>query len=138
MEYLPVLFRFLHIVSAVVLVGGVIGWLYTLVPGLAALSPEVRAKAESAAAASWRPVVLTTIALILISGTYNFLHKTGLTPAWHAVFGIKALLALHVFAVAAIATGQGSTRRARQLTGVAISGVIVILLSAVLRYLSTQ
>lgn len=138
MDYLPVLFRFLHIVSAVALVGGTLGWLYALVPGLAALAPDVRVKAENAAAAAWRPMVLTSVVLLLVSGVYNFLHKTGLTPAWHAIFGVKILLALHVLAVAVIATGQGNTKRTRLLTGVAISGVLVVLLSAVLRYLSTQ
>lgn len=140
MDYLPVLFRFLHIFSAVALVGGVLAWVYGFLPGVAALAPESRAKVENAAAAAWRPLVLSSIAGLVVSGMWNFLtnflHREGLKPAWHAVFGIKFLLALHVFAVAVIATKPNNARRTRQLTGIAYSGVLVVLLSAVLRYLS--
>lgn len=138
MDYIGILFRFLHIFSAVALLGGTIAWAYALFPGLAALSPETRAKAENAAAQAWKPMVTSSILGLIISGGYNFVHKTGLTPAWHAVFGIKVLLALHVFAVTFIATKPDNARRSRQLTGVVISGLLIVGLSAVLRYLSTH
>jgi len=138
MDYLSIVFRFLHIFSAVALVGGSIAWVYAVLPGLATLSTETRAKAENIAAATWRPMVVVAITGLLISGTWNFLHKTGLTPAWHAVFGVKILLALHVFAVTFLAARPDNPKRGRQLTGVVISGVLIVGLSAVLRYLSTQ
>lgn len=140
MGLLPVVFRFLHIISAVTLVGGVLAWVFGFLPALTALSAEVRQKVENAAAAAWRPLVLSSILGLLVSGTWNFttnfLHREGLNPAWHPVFGVKILLALHVFAVALLATKPGNTKRARQLTGIAVSGVVIVILSAVLRFLS--
>jgi len=138
MDVLSVLFRFLHIFSAVTLLGGALAWRFGFLPGLAALAPDTRSKVENAAAATWRPLVLASVAGLLVSGTWNFLHKTGLTPAYHAVFGIKFLLALHVFAVGIIAAKQGNPNRARQLTGVAVSGTLIVILSAVLRWISTK
>ncbi|MGD1069843.1 MAG: hypothetical protein ABSB15_06855 [Bryobacteraceae bacterium] len=129
--------RFLHIVSAITLLGGVLAWRFAAIPATAALASETRTKVGDAIAVAWRPFVLSAIAGLLISGIYNFLNKTGLTPAWHAVFGIKILLALHVFAAAFLAARPENPKRARQLTGVAISGVIIVVLSAVLRWLST-
>lgn len=130
--------RFLHIVSAITLVGGVLAWRFAAIPATDALASETRDKVGNAMAAAWRPFLILAIAGLLISGTYNFLHKTGLTPAYHAVFGIKIMLALHVFAAAYLATGAHNAKRSRQLLGVAISGVTIVILSAVLRWLSTQ
>jgi len=85
-----------------------------------------------------RPVFLTAMAGVLISGVYQYLDKSkGALPAWHAVIGVKFLLVLHIFAVGFIATRPGNEKRARQLTGVAISGLVTVLLAAVLRYLSS-
>ena len=136
MPVLTIFMRFLHIISAVTLVGGALTWRYAAIPAIAPLAEETRAKIGDAIAAAWRPFVLTAILGILISGVFNFLRKTGLTPAYHAIFGIKMLLALHVFAVLFVATGAPNAKRSRQLTGVAISGVLIVILSAVLRWLT--
>ena len=136
MDALTIFMRFLHIISAITLVGGALTWRYAAIPAMAPLADETRSKLGDAIAAAWRPFVLSAIAGILISGVFNFLRKTGLTPAYHAVFGIKMLLALHVFAVLFIATGARNPKRARQLTGVAVSGVVIVILSAVLRWLT--
>jgi uncharacterized membrane protein len=136
MAVLTIFMRFLHIVSAITLVGGALTWRYAAIPAMAPLAEDTRSKLGDAIAAAWRPFVLSAIAGVLISGIFNFLRKTGLTPAYHAVFGIKMLLALHVFAVLFIATRAHNPKRSRQLTGVAISGVIIVILSAVLRWLT--
>jgi hypothetical protein len=130
--------RFLHIVSAVTLIGGILAWRFGMMPAIGALAEDTRRKVDNAFAAAWQPTVLCAIAGLLVSGIYNFLHKTGLTPAYHAVIGIKFLLALHVFAVAVLATRADNPKRTRQLTGVALSGVLIVLLSAVLRGILTQ
>jgi hypothetical protein len=64
--------------------------------------------------------------------------SAGAPPAWHAVIGVKFLLVLHIFAVGFLATGQNNEKRSRQLTGIVISGVVVVALGAVLRYLSSS
>jgi len=138
MPALTILMRVLHIVSAITIVGGVLAWRFALIPSTEPLAPETRGKVGDAVAAAWRPWGLAAVAGILVSGIFNFLNKTGLTPAYHAIFGIKILLVLHVLAVVVIATKPGNTRRARQLTGVAISGILIVILSAVLRWLTTH
>ena len=99
MAALNIFMRFLHILSAVTLAGGALAWRFAAIPATEPLNVETRGKVGDAMARAWRPVVFSAIAGILISGTYNFLRKTNLPPAYHAVFGIKVLLALHVFAV---------------------------------------
>jgi hypothetical protein len=138
MAALSIFMRFLHIISAITLLGGVFAWRFGAIPATAALASETRAKVGDAIASTWRPFVILAIIGLLISGIYNFLNKAGLPPAYHAVIGIKLLLALHVFAAAFLAARPNNMRRERQLTGVAISGVVIVILSAVLRWLSTQ
>ena len=57
----------------------------------------------------WSKVVAGAIGFLLISGIYNYLATTAnyTVPRWyHAVFGVKFLLALVVFGVASILTGR--------------------------------
>jgi putative copper export protein len=93
------------------------------------------------AAVGYRPVFLTAAAVVLISGTYNFVHKmqtTTLSPAYHAVIGIKFLLVLHVLAAGYLATRTENPRRRRQAAGAAITGFAILALSATLRNLSMR
>jgi uncharacterized membrane protein len=136
MAALNIFMRFLHILSAVTLAGGALAWRFSAIPATAPLADDTRRKVGDALARTWRPFVLASIAGILISGIYNFLRKTNLPPAYHAVFGIKVLLALHVIAVLFLATQPGNEKRARQLTGVAFSAIAIVILSAVLRWLT--
>src|SRR5579862_8473895 len=138
MPALAILMRFLHTISAITLLGGVLAWRFGAIPSHEPLAAETRTKVSDAMASAWRPFVWLATGGLLISGLYNFLTKTGLTPVYHAIFGVKVLLALHVFAAAILAAQPGNAKRARQLTGVAISGVCIVILSAVLRWLSTK
>ena len=52
---------------------------------------------------------------------------------YHALFGLKILLALHVFAVAILIAQPGNTKRNRQMFGAAVSGLTVILISNYLK-----
>jgi hypothetical protein len=135
---LDILMRFLHIVSAVTLVGGVLAWRLGALPAIEPLAADVKTRVGNAIAASLRPILLTAMVLLLLSGLYQYMTVANKTPAWNAVIGVKFLLVLHIFAVGFLATGQNSARRSRQLTGVAISGVVVIALAAVLHYLSSH
>jgi uncharacterized membrane protein len=137
MTALNIFMRFLHILSAVALAGGALAWRFAFVPATGPLAEETRRKTGDALARAWRPFVLASIAGILISGTYNFLRKSNLPAAYHPIFGIKVLLALHVFAVLILVTKPGNEKRSRQLTGVVFSAVAIVILSAVLRWLTT-
>src|SRR5712692_8453559 len=83
---------------------------------------------------------VTLIGVSLLTGLYNFLaHLPGHSHTYHAVLGIKILLALHVFTVAillAVPPGVNpgrDARRPRLMLGAALSGMIILLLSAFLR-----
>ena len=77
--------------------------------------------------------MFTAIACLVISGLFNFLTHPGHTRYYHALFGMKILLALHVFAVAILIARPGNKRRNRQMFGAAISGLTVILISNYLK-----
>jgi uncharacterized membrane protein len=134
---LNILMRMIHILSAVTLAGGALTWKFALIPGTAPLAPETKNKTGDAIARAWRPFVLTAILGLIVSGTYNLLRKSNLPPAYHPLFGIKVLLALHVFAVLWLVTKPGNEKRGRQLTGVVFSSVAIVIISAVLRWLTT-
>jgi putative copper export protein len=127
-DILNVTMRWLHISSMTVLVGGLLFlWI-----GF----DEGDTTASSKAAAGIRPLFLTAMGLVLLSGIYNFLNKKGLTPAYHAVIGIKFLLVLHVLVAGFLATRASNPKRRRQAAGAAITGFIILALSAVLRRLT--
>jgi putative copper export protein len=129
LDIVAVTMRWVHISSMAIVVGGMLFlWI-----GLG----ESDSPMSSQAAARWRPLFLRASALILISGIYNLLRKTGLTPTYHAIIGIKLLLVLHVLTAGYMATRTANPKRRRQAAGAAITGFVILALSAVLRRLST-
>jgi hypothetical protein len=80
---------------------------------------------------AFKPVAYAAIGAILISGTYNLLSKPSTPPHYHMWFGIKILLVLHIFAATILYRGKP-----RALTGIVISGAIVIAISGWLRWIS--
>ncbi len=128
-DILNVTMRWLHISSVTILVGGMLFlWIGFDESDLAA---------SARAAAAYRPLFLSAAVLVVISGIYNFLNKKGLTPAYHAVIGIKFLLVLHILAAGFFATRTTNPKRRRQAAGAAITGFVILALSAVLRKLSS-
>jgi hypothetical protein len=115
---LPIAMRFLHIASVIVLLGGIFYARFAV----GELSPQ------------FKPIIYSAIAGILLSGLYNFANKPCYPPTYHMWFGIKILLALHVFA-AAILYKKG---KERALTGIVISGSFIVAISAYLRYISLR
>ena len=132
-DAITALARWLHISSVAALIGGVLYARFVMNPASGTLPPDARAGLENHAGRRFRPILFTAIALLVLSGTYNFVYKSPRTVLYHALFGIKILLALHVFVVTILATGPNNPRRARQMLGVAISGVVIILISAFLK-----
>ena len=119
---LPLAMRWLHIASVVILLGGV--FYARFVAGVMS--------------ARFKPWGYAAIGGILISGTYNFLSKSTFPPHYHAWFGIKVLLALHVFAIVVMYNPERHKMKPRLLTGVAISGALILACSAYLRWLGLQ
>jgi hypothetical protein len=129
---LGVFMRWLHITSVIAMLGGFIYARFVVAP--VAASSEIAGRM----AAQFRPMLYTTLATVLISGLYNYLTKPSYPPHYHMVIGIKFLFALHIFAAAVLYTlpQTAASKRMRQLTGLVISGLIVVLISADLRWMT--
>ena len=135
-DILRIFVRWLHIFSVVTLIGGFIFARFAVWPALDSKSgPFVESMV-----ARFRSILYLVLATTLASGLYNYLTKTPYPAHYHMVIGIKFLFVLHIFAVAILYTMPNANlaKRRRWLTGMAISGLIVIAISAVLRWMSTH
>jgi len=132
-DALNVIMRCLHIISVVVLIGGVLFARLVIVPALEPLAPKDRESLGESMAARYRSLLYLSILLLLGTGIYNLFMNLGRGPVYHALLGIKLLLALHVFAVGMLIVKPKNEKRTRQMTGLVISGVTIVAISAVLR-----
>jgi uncharacterized membrane protein len=110
MDIVALIFRWLHIGPAIVLVGGTAFMLFVLLPAAKVLPDEEHLKLRAAVIKRWKMFVHSGIGLFLISGFYNYiviqapLHKgDGL---YHMLMGMKMLTAMCVFALAEIMVGR--------------------------------
>jgi hypothetical protein len=111
----PIALRWLHLISVVVLLGGIF-YARVVVGDLAA---------------GFKPVAYAAIGGILVSGLYIFLSKGTLPADYQMWFGIKMLLALHLFAVTILYKGKK-----RALTGALISGGLIVAIAGYLRWMT--
>ena len=121
-----ILVRWTHISCAVILIGG-------------AIMAAMLARQGKLKGPAWSPMqVIPLLIAIFAAGLYNLMTKmSGAPPGYHAIFGIKFLLVMHIGAVLLLTAkpAMDDAKRARLLTGTSISGLVVILLSATLRSL---
>jgi hypothetical protein len=130
-----VIMRWMHIASVATLIGGMIFGSAVMSQAAAGLSPDSHESFMDRAAAFYRPLVFFAMGGLLISGTYNIITNLGHTPLYHMLLGIKLLLVMHVFAVAILITRPHNPRRSRMMAGAAISGLVIIAISAYLRHI---
>lgn len=118
---LGLLMRWIHITSVVILIGGIFYARF-----FCSFSPRFRA---------W---VYAAVIALVGSGLYNFLTKAAYPPGYHMWFGIKMLLVLHIVATALMLTmpTNDEGKRARRMTGIVGSALVVFMISAYLRWLS--
>ena len=132
-ETLGICMRWLHIASVATLIGGMLyGWL-VLVPATAVLAVDARKALYEKTAALFRPLVFGAIAALLVSGGYTLMTNPGHHISYYILLGIKLLLVAHVFAVGIVLVTKNPEHRGRLFAGGAISGLIIILISAYLR-----
>ncbi len=129
-DILTIIMRWLHISSMATLVGGVLYGRLVIAPAVATISPESADELGNKAAAAYRPLVIAAMIGSIMSGLYKLLITPGHRPLYHALLGFKLLLVLHVFAVALLVTKPNNPRRARMMTGMVISGLCIVLISA--------
>jgi len=141
---LPLIMRWLHIFSAIVAVGGTMFIYFVLRPAAAATLPEPEhAALREAVRKRWQHFIHAAILLFLVSGLYNYLVVTRLLhegqPLYHALFGVKFLLALAVFVLGlALTSGKAWSARLRANPGtwlglLVLLAVVIVMISGFLR-----
>ena len=135
---LAVCIRWIHIASVVTLLGGFIYARFVLAPVLAAFSGSERHSLGKRTIAGFSPLLYTALFTVVASGAYSYATKASYPPHYHMWMGIKLLLVLHIAAVAIIYTVRDvdESKTNRSLTGLVISGLIVIAIASYLRWIS--
>ncbi|MBI5092448.1 MAG: hypothetical protein HZB26_08385 [Candidatus Hydrogenedentes bacterium] len=136
--------RWTHILTAITAIGGTIFIRFVLIPvAESVLDDETHARLRAGLVKRWQKFVHTCIMMFLISGFYNYFVVTGPAhsgqPLYHALFGIKFLLALAVFGLAVVLTStkdwsKGIRANAKTWLGLLVAlGVVVVMVSGVMK-----
>lgn len=113
---LLLILRYMHILGAITLMGGTILARFAVRPSLGVLEPEARAALHEQIRSRWSKFVMLASALLLISGIanlalagrYEYKPVLDLDKGYHMLVGLKFLLSLPIFFVAAVLTGRSS------------------------------
>lgn len=131
--------RIIHVLTAIVLLGGSTFMLLVVLPTLQSSDDATRSKIASGLRGIWKRYVHAGIALFLISGFYNYfkampLHKgDGL---YHALIGTKIILALAVFFLASALVGRSAafegmrTNSSKWLKILCLLGIVIVAMSS--------
>ncbi len=115
MLWIDLILRWLHILGAVTLAGGVIFWRCALLRATESLPDITRQEVGAAIRSRWSKLVMASSGLLLVTGLVNFmlllqrydLDKTAFPGSkYHMLFGIKFLLSLGVFMLSALLAGR--------------------------------
>jgi uncharacterized membrane protein len=102
----------MHILAAVVLLGGTFFLRFALLPAVESLTSDTRQSFQAAWRRRWAMLVMMTSALLLISGLTNFIlinrQYEFAGGMYHGLLGIKFLLALAIFWVSAVLSGRSA------------------------------
>jgi uncharacterized membrane protein len=135
--------RWLHVGTAIVLLGGTIFMRFVLLPAAMKLATDAHDTLRGHLMARWKFVVHAGVALLLATGLYNYIAVTmpvhkgdGL---YHALIGVKILIALGIFFVAEVLVGKAakfeSMRQNRKMWMglIALGGLVIVLISGFLK-----
>ena len=109
-EILNVASRWLHIATAIVILGGTVFMRFVLLPAAETLPPAEHEALRGKVMARWKKFVMGGIALFLLSGFYNYLgclrSQAQRRRAYHGLMGTKIILAFIVFFLASVLVGR--------------------------------
>lgn len=144
-EALKIVFRWLHVGTAIVLLGGSVFLRFVLLPAAEKLSTEAHDTLRTHLMSTWKLIVHLGVGLLLLSGLYNYLvvmvplHKgDGL---YHGLMGTKILLALAVFFVAEALVGKAAAfekLRQNRKTWLAVAVLLGAIIVAISGYLKVR
>jgi uncharacterized membrane protein len=141
-DILSVVLRWMHILAAITAVGGTIFSRVALLPAAGSLADEPRRVLLEGIRSRWSKYIAGAILFLLVSGLWNFMqmertYKLG--ALYHALFGIKFLLAFAIFFLASVLNGRsGLAQKLRAnarcwLTVNMTLAILVVCISGVLR-----
>ena len=114
--------RFIHMLSGILLVGPAFySWI-----------------SETPISKKLKGPILAACGFIIISGGYTLMIKTVTPAGYHMWFGMKVLLVMHILAVHFMMAIQDmpDDKKVRMAKGIAMSSIVVVILSSILRYKS--
>lgn len=108
--WFDLVFRWMHILSAAILVGGAFFMRFSLAPLLARQSAETRQSLLALWRPGWARLVMLASGLLLMSGLINAVlniqrYRYAEAP-YHALVAVKLVLALVVFWLSAVLSGR--------------------------------
>ena len=142
-DYLLLISRWVHLVAAIVAIGGAAFSRFALGPGAQeALDEEQHARLREAVRVRWSKVVHTCITLLLITGAINFVvlampPKVEPMP-YHGIFVVKFFSALGIFVLGIALAGRSPAfaqfrQDSRKWLGVMlVLALLIVLLSGLL------
>lgn len=134
--------RCLHVLGAIVLLGGAIFTRYVLMPAASQLPEGEHDQLKRGIAKRWKPFLHGGITIVLLSGFYNYWIAMGPHKGdgkYHMLMGIKILLAMVVFFIASVLPGripafEGMRRNARTwLTITILCATVVVAIAGFLK-----
>ena len=131
---MDVISRFIHVGTAIVMVGGTVFMRFILMPAAVELPQAEHDLLRQRLLARWKRVVHSGIVLLLLSGGYNYwlairLHRgDGL---YHGLVGTKILLALVVFFIASVLIGRSAAFEKLRQNRAQWMGLIVLLATVI-------
>ncbi len=143
-DWLPVVFRWMHLTTVVVLAGGsLFNWL-VIGPALRKLDDDQqRSVIQTAVGRIWKRIMQPAILLVLISGLAIAYWRAKSLPedagAYYAIFGSKVLLAMFVFFLASLSVGRSRLSEIMRRPGsiwpalLGLTIVVIIALAALLQ-----
>lgn len=111
LDVLSLILRWLHIVGAIVAVGGAVFMRFALMPAAKSLPDDVHQTLRAGVLKRFSRLFLIALAVLVITGFANYamyqmkLHE-GRGGGYHMIMGIKILLAFVVFFIGSALTGR--------------------------------
>lgn len=157
MDPTTLLLRWAHVLAAIAALGGLLFARFAFVPAAEELGRETADRLHAGVRRRWLPWVIGAITLLFVSGLANYvllIRRVKAAPelwggdwmgqtGYHALFGVKFLLAMIVFYLASGLVGRGASTqwirdsRKQWLTVTVGLGVAVVLISGWMRQLHT-
>jgi hypothetical protein len=142
--------RYMHILGAIMLMGGTIFMRFGLAPVVAGLDAKTKADLHERVRGRWSKFVMLAAGLLLVSGLVNlglavrYEYQPVFGMSYNMVVGIKFLLALPIFFFASLLAGRSATAKKFQANGVMwmnvnlVLALVMVLLGGVLKFVPRQ